>query len=689
MSATNTSSRRPWLVRPMTVAVDRMRTSARLGALILLLMVPSIGATYAYIGQINGQVDFARSELSGTVVVRQALLAMAATVGGVAPDLAPLRAAARAHPELGLADELAAVEAAATGTPAQRAERAAALAALITEAGNTSKLILDPDLDSFYVMDLHIVQIPKALAAAATATALGTGGSVAERAVSAGDLTSAARAFRSDVDTARKNTKMADLAGRMASLAAAADAADALAAVITGSLDSPVALEPAPLGGAVRAAVGPAADVLTDLLTTRRDALLAERTLTLTLTGLAALIAAWFAATVWWRTRADVAVVLSRVKALAAGDFTARPLPAGRDELGDIGGAVATARDRLAAQERDLDEARQVRENQVHETFLHQRQAEYRLRERAQKLIDESAGVIADELGLVADQVDEVRTAAATIDERVSAANRATGAVVGQAREAEPVIAALEASLRQVAGMAEVIAGIAGQTRLLALNATIEAARAGRTGLGFAVVANEVKDLATNVAQSTEQITATIGSLERDAAEMAAAIAAMVAGIGEIDSTTAVLHTVAAEQREVVGRLDDRLTGTVGRIRGLSALAAQLERREADRLSTSGPVRLRVPGRTDPYAGTLVDLSTGGFRCRLGAGMRLEAGDVVEAEVQLRGEPVRIRARVVHVQAGADTTEAGLQFVDPDPATAQRIADHVANLFDGSVDASG
>jgi hypothetical protein len=55
---------------------------------------------------------------------------------------------------------------------------------------------------------------------------------------------------------------MADLPGRMASLAAGADAADALAAVITGSLDSPVALEPAPLGGAVHAAVGPGADVL-------------------------------------------------------------------------------------------------------------------------------------------------------------------------------------------------------------------------------------------------------------------------------------------------------------------------------------------------------------------------------------------------------------------------------------------
>jgi hypothetical protein len=295
--------------------------------------------------------------------------------------------------------------------------------------------------------------------------------------------------------------------------------------------------------------------------------------------------------------------------------------------------------------------------------------------------------VIADELGQVADQVDEVRAAAATIDERVSLANRATSAVVGQAREAEPVIAALEASLRQVAGMAEVIAGIAGQTRLLALNATIEAARAGRSGLGFAVVANEVKDLATNVAQSTEQITATIGSLERDAAEMAAAIAAMVAGIGDIDNTTAVLRTVATEQREVVGRLDDRLTGTVGRIRGLSGLAAELERRRSDRISTAGPVLLRVAGRPDPHTAALVDISTGGFRCRLEPGARLGVGDEAEAELPVRGEPVRVRARVVHARNGAGSREAGLRFVDPDPATATRIAEHVANLFDGNVDA--
>jgi hypothetical protein len=177
---------------------------------------------------------------------------------------------------------------------------------------------------------------------------------------------------------------------------------------------------------------------------------------------------------------------------------------------------------------------------------------------------------------------------------------------------------------------------------------------------------------------------------------MAAAIAAMVAGIGDIDNTTAVLHTVAAEQREVVGRLDDRLTGTVGRIRGLSALAAQLERRRSDRISTGDPVVVRVAGRSGPHPGTLVDISTGGFRCRLAPGLRLDVGDPVEAELRLCGEPARVRARVVHVlshaepadtePADTEPVEAGLRFDDPDPQTARRIERHVARLFKGGVD---
>jgi hypothetical protein len=168
---------------------------------------------------------------------------------------------------------------------------------------------------------------------------------------------------------------------------------------------------------------------------------------------------------------------------------------------------------------------------------------------------------------------------------------------------------------------------------------------------------------------------------------MATAIAAMVAGIGDIDDTTAVLHTVAAEQREVVGRLDDRLTGTVGRIRSLSGLAAQLERRRSHRISATSPVVLRVADRQ--HTATVVDLSIGGLRCRLDPGLRLDVDDQVEAELRVRGGPLRVRARVVHVTPGTETREAGLAFVDPDPTTAERIAEHVADLFDGATGADG
>jgi methyl-accepting chemotaxis protein len=669
------SSRPPLLLRPALVVVDRLRIGARLGVLILVLLVPGAGATYAYIGLINAQVDFTTSELDGTEVVREALLAMSDATAGRQPDLAALRASVEKFPDLALDDAFAAVRAQPT---------AASIAALIAEAGNTSNLILDPDLDSFYVMDLQVVQLPKALAAATAARSQGAGASVAERAVDAAELASAARSLRSDVDTAQAHTAMGDLASRLQPVTAAADAADALAKTITGGTGG--AIDVAPLADAVRAAVAPAADVLDDLLAVRLDRYTDDRAVTLTLTGAAAVLAFWFAVTVWWRTRTDVALVLGRVTALAAGDFSTGRLPRGRDELGDIGGALGTARGRLADQEGEIAGARKVREEQMRAQFQHQRQAERRLRDRAQKLIDDSTGTIADELAHVTEQVDEVRTAAATIDERVSATDDATAIIVDQAGAAEPVIAALEASLRRVAGTAEVIAGIAGQTRLLALNATIEAARAGELGKGFAVVANEVKDLATNAAQSTEQITATIGSLERDAAAMAQAIAAMVASIGEIGGTTAALREVAADQRGVVGRLDEQLTGTVERIRGLSELASQLERREAERIGAAAALALRVEGRPEPHPATLVDLSGGGLRCR--TRVDLTVGSPVEAELSLEdGRPderVRLHCQVMHIGPAGDWTEAGLQFLDPPVAVADRIDRYVATLIEGA-----
>lgn len=84
-------------------------------------------------------------------------------------------------------------------------------------------------------------------------------------------------------------------------------------------------------------------------------------------------------------------------------------------------------------------------------------------------------------------------------------------------KETKNTTHALNESIQDVQAITETILGISSQTNLLALNASIEAARAGEAGRGFAVVADEIRTLSEGTRQATEQISAIIEKLTKDA----------------------------------------------------------------------------------------------------------------------------------------------------------------------------
>ena len=164
------------------------------------------------------------------------------------------------------------------------------------------------------------------------------------------------------------------------------------------------------------------------------------------------------------------------------------------------------------------------------------------------KSMANASGVISDGIGTMAVAIEEMTISLNEVAKNTTQASDVSQHASKRTKEINYRMDTLVNASKQIGKVVGVIKDIADQTNMLALNATIEAAGAGEAGKGFAVVAGEVKELAKQSAEATDEIAGQVEQIQQSTNEAVKAIREISKIITEIADINQTIATAVKEQ---------------------------------------------------------------------------------------------------------------------------------------------